>query len=77
MNTIILFNNRNKDPIFNLNINNLNNYISYYKKGNKIRIKEKNKGSFTKYCNGKVTNECIQKAKNSGNPKLVKKAVFA
>lgn len=43
----------------------------------KIEIKKKNKGKFTEYCKGKVTNECIRKAKNSGNPKLIKRAVFA
>ena len=48
-----------------------------FKKGSKIHIKESQKGSFTKYCNGKVTNECIQKGKNSSDPKIRKKAVFA
>lgn len=48
-----------------------------YKKGGSIHIKEKNKGKFTEYCNGKVTQECIDKAKKSGNKKLVKRAVFA
>ena len=49
--------------------------VPYLKKG--IRIKKKNRGSFTKYCKGKVTQGCIDKAKRSGNTKLVKKAVFA
>lgn len=49
--------------------------IPYLKKG--IHIKKKNRGSFTKYCKGKVTQSCIDKAKRSGNSKLVKKAVFA
>lgn len=53
------------------------NLITYFKKGGGIHIKEKNKGSFTKYCKGKVTQECIDKAKKSGNKKLIKKAVFA
>lgn len=53
------------------------NLITYFKKGGGIHIKEKNKGSFTKYCKGKVTQECIDKAKKSGNKKLVKKAIFA
>lgn len=48
-----------------------------YKKGGKIHIKKSQRGSFTKYCNGKVTNECIQRGKNSPNPKIRKKAVFA
>lgn len=49
------------------------------KKGGKpkIHIKESQKGSFTSYCNGKVTNECIQRGKNSPDPKIRKKAVFA
>lgn len=51
--------------------------FSLFKKGGSIHIKEKNKGKFTEYCGGKVTNECIQRAKNSGNTKLVKRATFA
>lgn len=54
-----------------------NTYIERFKKGNKIRIKEKNKGSFTKWCGGQVTEECIQRGKNSNNPKIRKKATFA
>ena len=50
---------------------------SLLKKGGGIHIKKKNKGSFTKYCKGEVTNACIQRAKKSGNVKLIKKAVFA
>ena len=55
----------------------LTDFIVSLKKGNKIHIKESQKGSFTKYCNGKVTNECIQRGKNSPDPKIRKKAVFA
>ena len=51
--------------------------IKYNKKGNKIHIKEENKGKFTDYCGGKVTSECIQKGKNSPNPKIRKRATFA
>lgn len=53
--------------------------IQLSKKGskNKIHIKESRKGSFTKYCNGKVTEECIRKGKNSPNPAIRKKATFA
>lgn len=51
--------------------------IYKFKNGSKIHIKENQKGSFTKYCNGKVTNECIQRGKNSPDPKIRKKAVFA
>lgn len=49
------------------------------KKGGKpkIYIKESQKGSFTSYCGGKVTNECIQRGKNSPDPKIRKKATFA
>jgi hypothetical protein len=42
-----------------------------------IHIKKKNRGKFTEYCGGKVTDACIKKAKASGNPKLVKRATFA
>lgn len=42
-----------------------------------IKIKKENQGKFTAYCKGKVTNECINKAKRSGNKKLIKRAVFA
>ena len=56
-------------------INGLN--IPTFKKGSGIHIKKENHGKFTDYCNGKVTQECIDKAKRSGNKKLVKRAVFA
>lgn len=42
-----------------------------------IKIKKSHQGLFTEYCNGKVTQKCIDKAKRSGNKKLVKRAVFA
>lgn len=51
--------------------------VEMFRKGRKIKIKKQNIGSFTKYCNGKVTNECIQKGKNSPNPSIRKKAIFA
>ena len=47
------------------------------KKGYGIHIKKKNRGKFTEYCNGKVTQKCIDKAKKSGNKTLVKRATFA
>ena len=50
---------------------------SFLKKGNKIHIKKSQRGSFTSYCGGKVTNECIQRGKNSPDPKIRKKATFA
>ena len=51
--------------------------IQLMKKGSGIHIKKANRGKFTEYCGGKVTNECIRRAKASGNPKLVKRATFA
>lgn len=51
--------------------------IDKFKKGNKIRIKKKNRGKFTEYCGGKVINECIKRGKNSPNPTIRKRATFA
>ncbi len=51
--------------------------IQLMKKGSGIHIKKANRGKFTEYCGGKVTDACIRKAKASGNPKLVKRATFA
>ena len=51
--------------------------VPYFKKGKGIHIKKKNRGKFTEYCGGKVTDECIQRAKKSKNPKLRKRATFA
>lgn len=53
------------------------NYIDFLKSGNKIKIKKKNIGSFTRYCNGKVTTECIQRGKNSPSAAIRKRATFA
>ncbi len=50
--------------------------IPQFKEGG-IHIKKENNGKFTEYCDGKVTQECIDKAKKSGNKKLIKRAVFA
>ena len=47
------------------------------KSGTKIHIKKKNRGKFTDYCGGTVTQNCINRAKRSGNKTLVKRAVFA
>ena len=55
----------------------MNNIVEKFKKGSKIHIKESQKGSFTRWCGGNVTSECIQKGKNSSNPKIRKKATFA
>ena len=46
------------------------------KKGG-IHIKKKNRGKFTEYCGGKVTQECIAKGKKSKDPKIRKRATFA
>lgn len=51
--------------------------IEAFKKGRKIEIKKKNRGSFTRYCGGNVTEECIRRGKNSPDPKIRKKATFA
>lgn len=51
--------------------------VPYFKKGNKIHIKKKNRGKFTDYCGGEVTQECINRAKKSNNPTLRKRATFA
>ena len=52
-------------------------YIELFKNGSGIHIKKSQVGSFTKYCKGKVTNECIERGKHSQDPKIRKKAVFA
>ena len=69
---------------FNMQINNekLNSFskllnIKQYKNGSTIHIKKQNRGSFTKWCGGNVTEECIQRGKNSPNQKIRKKAIFA
>lgn len=55
----------------------VDNELEIFKSGGKIHIKKKNRGSFTRYCNGKVTNECIQRGKNSSDPAVRKRATFA
>ena len=50
-------------------------YIVSAKSG--IKIKKENKGKFTDYCGGKVTEDCIQQGKNSPDPKIRKRATFA
>ena len=52
------------------------NYLHFLKYGG-IHIKPENKGKFTSYCGGKVTEECIQKGKRSKNPLTRKRATFA
>ena len=51
--------------------------VQKLKNGSKIHIKKSKVGSFTKYCNGKVTNECIQKGLRSPSAAIRKKANFA
>ena len=70
-----LFQFYNSNPSFTLKINGTD--IPIYKSGSKIHIKKKNRGKFTDYCGGKVTDACIRRAKASGNPTLVKRATFA
>ena len=53
------------------------NILEFLKNGSGIHIKKKNRGKFTDYCGGKVTDECIQKGKNSSNPAIRKRATFA
>jgi len=47
------------------------------KKEGGIHIKPENKGKFTDYCGGKVTDECIQKGLNSPSATIRKRAQFA
>ena len=79
----------NKDELYQLLLEAGKNisYVSYNKrgnkllpknkKGNKIHIKKENRGKFTDYCGGKVTNECIQRGLHSKDPKIRKRANFA
>lgn len=48
-----------------------------FESGGGIHIKKKNRGKFTSYCGGKVTNECIQRGLHSSNPTTRKRANFA
>lgn len=43
----------------------------------KIEIKPENKGKFTEYCGGKVTNECIEEGLASKSAKVRARAQFA
>lgn len=45
--------------------------------GGGIHIKKKNRGKFTEYCGGKVTEACIRRGKNSSNPTTRKRATFS
>lgn len=46
-------------------------------KKHKIEIKPENKGKFTEYCGGKVTNECIEEGLASHSAKTRARAQFA
>lgn len=56
---------------------NYDSYIIRCKNGSKIHIKKKNRGKFTKYCGGNVTDECIKRGKNSPSATIRKRAVFS
>lgn len=49
----------------------------WIKKASDKMKKKGTKGSFTKYCGGKVTAECIKRGLNSPNPTIRKRAAFA
>lgn len=51
--------------------------VTMLKNGSGIHIKKKNRGKFTDYCGGKVTEACIQKGLRSSNPTTRKRANFA
>lgn len=51
--------------------------LNFLKKGSGIHIKKKNRGKFTSYCGGKVTDECIRRGKNSSSATIRKRATFA
>ena len=53
------------------------NALQFLKNGSGIHIKKKNRGKFTDYCGGQVTQECINKGKHSSNPAVRKRATFA
>lgn len=55
----------------------IENELEIFKSGGKIHIKKKNRGSFTRWCGGNVTEECIARGKRSKNPAIRKKATFA
>ncbi len=42
-----------------------------------IKIKKSKEGSFTKWCGGKVTTECIKRGLNSKDKRIRAKARFA
>lgn len=48
-----------------------------FAEGGGIHIKKSNKGKFTEYCGGNVTEECIARGKRSSSPAVRKRAIFA
>lgn len=56
---------------------NYDSYVIRCKNGSKIHIKKKNRGKFTQYCGGNVTEECIRRGKNSSSATIRKRATFA
>lgn len=68
---------RNGDHSFIILRNKKLNGVQAAKQGAKIHIKESNKGKFTDYCGGKVTEECIEKGKHSASAAVRKRANFA
>lgn len=68
-------NNLSLDQI--IDASNYDSYIVRFKNGSKIHIKKKNRGKFTQYCGGNVTEECIRKGKKSSNAAIRKRAIFA
>lgn len=73
LNSQLLKDQADLETLKEVDMNNTN--INYAKSG--IKIKKKNRGKFTEYCGGTVTQECINRAKRSGNKTLVKRATFA
>jgi len=51
--------------------------VQKLKNGSGIHIKKANRGKFTDYCGGKVTDACIQRGLHSSNPTTRKRANFA
>jgi len=49
----------------------------WIQKANRRMKRKGTVGKFTEYCKGKVTAECIARAKKSNDPTLVKRAIFA
>ena len=64
-----------RDDIMSNEYNNLMRNIAA--RGGKIHIKPENRGKFTEYCGGKVTEECIARGKRSSSPTIRKRATFA